>query len=87
MAKFLIVIEGDDNGKATIERDGKDVAMRISDKMRQMGYTVESSRFSRGGVEEPQSAEGRAKAKADARAAELKARDDEAKAGKAPAGK
>lgn len=80
MAKFLIVIEGDDNGKASIEKDGKDTVTRLGDRLRQAGYSVESARFSRGGVQEPHSAEARAKAKLEAKAAADKKEAERVKA-------
>ena len=52
----------------------------IGDRLRQAGYSVESARFSRGGVTEPHSAEARAKAKLEAKAAADKKEAERVKA-------
>ncbi len=87
MPKFCIVIEGDDNGRTDqLSKDGAAAAQATSDRLRQQGYLVSATRFSRGGHEEPQSTEARREAKAKARkeaeaaeAARVKAENEAAK--------
>ncbi len=88
MAKFLIVIEGDDAGNKAIDAIGKELVQKASDRLRQQGFLVHSSVFERGGIDKVQTFAERRKAKDEARKAEAeveKARvDAENAAAKSP---
>ncbi len=69
MAKFLIVIEGDDAGDKTIDAFGNELVQRAADRLRQRGFLVTSSIFERGGIDKVQTFAERRKAKDEAKKA------------------